>query len=405
MGVGAGSLFAGPFSETFGRNVVYGGSLFIFMAWILGSALAPNIGAQLAFRFLAGCSASTPIVCCGGSIADLWNSLEKTWSFFIYVSIGFCSAVIGPVIGAYIGPSDALSWRWTEWITLILSGALQVLVFLFMPETYGPLLLRWKAAYYRSITGDDRYYAEDDLTSSTFFGRLRISMTRPFQMMTEPIVIFMTLYITVLYIILFTFLIGWTYIFEETYRLSQGLTHIIFIAIFIGMQLVGLLIPFIYRKTAHAARVLPSQKSSNKRGGFSPELRLWFAMLGPAVAVPASLFWMGWTARPGISIWSPILASVLFGFGMSGMFICIYLYIIDSYEVYSASALTFASVVRYLASGGMTVVGIPFYQNMGVDYTLTILACISLILVPVPYVLYFHGHRLRAKSQYAVTWD
>lgn len=230
-------------------------------------------------------------------------------------------------------------------------------------------------------------------------------MTRPFQMITEPIVIFMTLYITILYIILFTLLIGWTYIFEETYQISQGLTHVIFIAMFIGIQLVALLIPVIYRKTAHAARIPSPADCPRKRGGFSPELRLWFAMLGPAIAVPVSLFWMGWTARPSISIWSPILASVLFGFGMSGMFICIYLYVIDSYQVYSASALTFASVVRYFASGGMTVAGIPFYQNMGVSYTLTILACISLILVPVPYVLYFHGHRLRAKSKYAVTWE
>jgi hypothetical protein len=34
----------------------------------------------------------------------------------------------------------------------------------------------------------------------------------------------------------------------------------------------------------------------------------------------------------------------------------------------------------------MTVVGIPFYENVGVPYTLTILACITALLVPVPYV-------------------
>lgn len=35
-----------------------------------------------------------------------------------------------------------------------------------------------------------------------------------------------------------------------------------------------------------------------------PEFRLWYAMFG-APAIPISLFWMGWTAYPHISIWPP----------------------------------------------------------------------------------------------------
>ncbi|KAM0429765.1 hypothetical protein ACHAPT_006371 [Fusarium lateritium] len=404
IGIGVGSLFAGPFSETFGRNAVYIGSMLIFSIWIMGAGLSPNIGAQLAFRFLAGCCGSTPIVCCGGSVADLWNSLEKTWSFPIYTSFGFGGSILGAIMGAYIAPSDVLNWRWVEWIILILSGALLLLVLGFMPETYGPVLLHWRASQYRRITGDSRFYSEHELTGATFLHRLKVSMSRPFLMITEPIIMAMTLYITVLYIILFTFLVGWPYIFEKTYGINQGLTNTIFVAMFIGMQFIYVLIPFIYRKTAHSIRLSESPEES-KRLKFSPEIRLWYAMLGTAVSIPVSLFWMGWTAKSHISIWSPIIASSLFGFGVTGVFICTYLYIIDSYEVYSASALTFASLVRYVAAGGMTVVGIPFYENMGTDYTLTIMACISLALVPIPYLLYVYGHRLRAKSKYAVSWD
>ncbi|KAI8657011.1 MFS domain-containing protein [Fusarium sp. Ph1] len=404
IGIGVGSLFAGPFSETFGRNAVYIGSMLIFAIWIMGAGLSPNIGAQLAFRFLAGCCGSTPIVCCGGSVADLWNSLEKTWSFPIYTSFGFGGSILGAIMGAYIAPSEVMNWRWVEWIILILSGILLLLVLLFMPETYGPVLLHWRASHYRRITGDSRFYSEHELTGATFLHRLKVSMSRPFLMLTEPIIMAMTLYITVLYIILFTFLVGWSYIFEKTYGINQGLTNTIFVAMFLGMQFIYVLVPFIYNKTAHAIRLSESPEES-KRLKFSPEIRLWYAMLGTAIAIPVSLFWMGWTATADISIWSPIIASALFGFGVTGVFICTYLYIIDSYEVYSASALTFASLVRYIAAGGMTVVGIPFYENMGTDYTLTIMACISLALVPIPYLLYFYGHRLREKSKYAVSWD
>lgn len=51
----------------------------------------------------------------------------------------------------------------------------------------------------------------------------------------------------------------------------------------------------------------------------------------------------------------------------------------------------------------MTVAGIPFYENMGVHYTLTILACVSCVLAVVPYALYKWGYLLRKRSKYAVS--
>ncbi|CAI6093591.1 unnamed protein product [Clonostachys chloroleuca] len=407
IGIGIGSLVAGPFSETFGRNAVYVVSMIVFMCWILGTALAPNIAAQIVFRFLAGCSSSTPMVCSGGSVADMWNSLEKTWSFPYYTTLSFVGPMVGSIMGAYIGPSShILSWRWAEWVILILSGLVLISVVVTMPETYGPLILEWKAAHYRRITGDSRFRSEHEIEDSTLFSRLRVSMTRPFLMITEPIIIAMTMYLSVLYIVLFTFLVGWPYIFERTYGIDQGLAHIIFISMMIGTVSPALLVPFVYKKTAKVIKQAQSQaEGGNKNARFHPEIRLWYGMLGPAVAVPVSLFWMGWTGYSDISIWSPIIASGFFGFGVTGIFICAYMYIIDSYESYSASALTFVALTRYVIAGGMTVAGIPFYENMGTHYTLTILGSISILLMPIPYLLYFLGHRLREKSKYAAALD
>ena len=134
----------------------------------------------------------------------------------------------------------------------------------------------------------------------------------------------------------------------------------------------------------------------------TPESRLYFAMLGGAFAVPISLFWMGWTDYSSISIWSPIISSALFGYGVITIFISAYMYVIDSYAVYAASALSFVTFTRYLAAGGMTVVGVPWYRNLGVHHTLTILACISALMAPVPFVFYYYGAKIRTKSAYAV---
>lgn len=74
---------------------------------------------------------------------------------------------------------------------------------------------------------------------------------------------------------------------------------------------------------------------------------------------------------------------------------------IDAYEGYAASALAAVTVLRYVAAGGMTIVGIPFYKNLGIHYTLTILGCISTLLVPVPYVFFFYGEKIRKHSKWA----
>jgi hypothetical protein len=59
------------------------------------------------------------------------------------------------------------------------------------------------------------------------------------------------------------------------------------------------------------------------------------------------------TSQASISIWSPLSASVVIGFGAVCIFISSYMYIIDSYQAYAASALTFVTLVRYVAAGIM----------------------------------------------------
>lgn len=292
MGFAAGAVFAGPFSETFGRNTVYIATMFLFSVFVMASALAPNFGAQLAFRFLAGFFGSTPLTCAGGSISDMWDPLEKSYAFSIFAIPGFGGPVLGPVIGSYIGIGNIGSWRWSEWITLILAGLVTGLILLFQSETYPPLLLKWKAQHLRRITGDDRFRAPMEITKTTLWSLLKIAMKRPFLLMTEPIVLLMAFYLTILYIVLFTFLSGYTFIFTNTYGVSQGLTNVIFVGMFVGILLAIPLVPFALHKTKQDLR----KSASKGNAQFNPEVRLWFAMLG-APAIPISLFWMGWTAR------------------------------------------------------------------------------------------------------------
>ncbi|KAK9465294.1 major facilitator superfamily domain-containing protein [Lipomyces arxii] len=398
-GYAFGSVLAAPFSETLGRNLIYICTTIIFGLFIMASGLAPNIGAQIVLRFLAGFFGSTPLVCAGGTIADLWDQMEKTFAFPLYAITSFGGAVMGPVIASYVAPGGKLdNWRWAEWLTLIMAGLTLTLVSMFMPETFGPLLLKWKAAELRKLTGDVRYKSELELGQATIMLRMKVALIRPFQMAAEPIIVLMALYLTVLYIVLFTFLTGFTFIFHDTYGISQGLTNICFVGLFIGMLLPSLLVYPVYKITQNDLKKV----HATGRKSLDPEVRLWYAMIGGgSIVVPISLFWLGWTDYSSVSIWSPLLATVMFGYGAVCVFVTVYMYVIDAYEIYAASALTLVTFMRYLSAAGMTVVGIPFYRNMGTHYTLTIMACLSALLVPLPYVFYFKGAKIRQWSKHA----
>ncbi|BCS13715.1 hypothetical protein ALUC_60271S [Aspergillus luchuensis] len=370
--------------------------MLLFLIFVMASGLAPNLHGHLIFRFFAGLFASTPLTCAGGTVADLWNPLEKTYAFPVYALPAFVGPMIGQIIGSYIPVT--LGWRWLEWVTLIMGGVVLALVLLFQPETYGSLILYWKASILRKETGDERYRAPMEINQKSLGQRLKTSVYRPFAMFySELIIILMSLYLTIIYIVLFTFLEGYTYIFGDAYGLSEGLTNLCWAGMLVGIFPVIGVVPVVYSWTAKAY--------ARDNSTIAPEMRLWYTMLGGAVAVPISLFWMGWTSNPNISIWSPLVASVVFGYGITTIFIVAYMYLIDSYDAYSASALGFLVFTRYVVAGGVTVAGGPIYEALGVQYTLTILGSISAVMAMVPYLLYFYGPIIRRKSKYAVNVD
>lgn len=267
--------------------------MFLYLIFVMASGLAPNLHGHLIFRFVAGFFASTPLSCAGGTVADLWDPIEKTYAFPVYAIPAFSGPMVGQIMGSYVPAT--LGWRWLEWLMLIMGGAVLVIVLLFQPETYGNLILHWKASLLRKKTGDQRYRAPMEMKREGLGQRLKLSVIRPFAMFySELIIILVSLYLTIIYIILFTFLEGYAFIFGETYGLSEGLTSLCWTGMLIGTLLVGLVVPVVLRWTA-------KEYKRGKSSSVMPEMRLWYTMLGGAPAVPISLFWMGWTSNVSYS--------------------------------------------------------------------------------------------------------
>lgn len=185
------------------------------------------------------------------------------------------------------------------------------IIFLFKRETFAPQLLYYKAKFFREATGDARFKTAGEASGSgSLLPVLKRNFTRPWLLLMEPIVIFFTFYLTIVYIVLFTFLDGYApdqpfallstgstnslryvYIFADTYGINEGLANICFLGLFIGILISMVLVPILYRKTAKQLRDAGDDGSGRM---VDRESRLFFAQIG-APAIPIGLFWMGWT--------------------------------------------------------------------------------------------------------------
>ncbi|KAF2434347.1 MFS general substrate transporter [Tothia fuscella] len=394
FGIGTGSLFAGPISETYGRNPIYLATTFCYMLFVLGSALTPTFGGQVVCRYFVGLFADGTLAINGSSVGDQFRPVKRSMVFPVIAWANVAAPVIAPIAGGWIVSNPKLGWRWTEWTTLIMSAFALLVALLFLPETYLPVLLDWKAQQLRRATGNKNYTSEHAETAS-FRKRMKQVLPMPIKFFSsEPVIIVLGGYLVLLYILLFTFQSGFDYVFKQTYSLSTRLTGSCFGAIAAGSTAFTLTAPFFYR--------LARWETEHVRGApIKPEFRLWPAILA-APLLPVSLFWLGWTNYSSISIWSGLGACFLFGIIVTVIYVSSYEYIIDGYADHSAAALSSITMARYIIAGGMVMAARPMYMGIGVHWTMTLLGCVALILAPAPWLFLKYESRLREKSRYAV---
>jgi hypothetical protein len=282
---------------------------------------------------------------------------------------------------------------WTNRITLIISGFAFLIALFFLPETNVKVLLEYKAKHLRLITGDNRYTTEHEqsLNLTSELRKILVSSVRfP---ATEPAVLSLGTFLVLLYVLLFTFLSGFDYIFKRRYDLTSLQEGACFGSIALGATTSSLAAPGLYFWTRR-------HLNYNENTSVVPEFRLWPAM-ATAPLLPISLFWLGWTNYPTISVYSGLSACFCFGVVLNAMYVSCYEYIIDSYGEKAAIALASITMMRYMIAGGMVMAARTMYEKIGVHWTLTLLGCVALVLTPAPYVLFKHGAKLRGKSPHA----
>jgi multidrug resistance protein len=214
IGFGVGPMAFAPLSEIFGRRPVYSVTLALAVLFTIPGAVAKNIGTLLVTRFLAGVAFAAPMSLVGGTLVDLWKNEERGVPMAAFSAAPFIGPGVGPLVGGWL--SQAGGWRWLYWIQLILGGCIWVIITFTMPETYTPTLLAKRAKKLRKDTGEAKYVTEQDLDARPFTQRLSLFLLRPFQLLfQELIVFFISLYMSVLYGLLYMFFVAFPIVYQK----------------------------------------------------------------------------------------------------------------------------------------------------------------------------------------------
>ncbi|KAM7202672.1 Major facilitator superfamily domain containing protein [Rhypophila sp. PSN 637] len=395
VGFGVGPMIFAPLSEVYGRQIIYASTLLVAVIFVIPCAVSKNIGTLIVCRLIDGIAFSAPMTLVGGTLADLWRNEERGVPMAAFSAAPFIGPAIGPLVGGFI--ADGAGWRWLYWIQLIISFVVWVMIAFTVPETYAPTILARRAKKLRKSTGDPDYVTEADLDPRPFSERMRVFLIRPFQLLfREIIVLLISLYMSVLYGLLYMFFVAYPIVFEKRKQWSKSMAGLMFIPIAVGVVFAAFWAPWV---NAHYLKMV------KKHNGKPPaEVRLIPMMLS-CWFIPIGLFIFAWTSYKDLIWVGPCLAGLPVGFGFIFLYNAANNYLVDSYQHQAASALAAKTFIRSFWGAATVLFTEQMYDRLNDQWASTLLAFISLACCAIPFLFWQYGARIRAKSKYAFGGD
>ncbi|KAL4886129.1 major facilitator superfamily domain-containing protein [Aspergillus karnatakaensis] len=395
VGFGVGPMAFAPMSEMFGRRPVYAVTLLLAVIFVIPCAVAENIGTLIVCRAIDGIAFSAPMTLVGGTLADMWKNEERGVPMAAFSASPFLGPAIGPLAGGYL--ADAAGWRWLYWLILILSFVAWVLITFTVPETSAPALLKKRAKKLRKAENDDRYVTETELDARPMAERMRVFLFRPFQLLfLEPIVLFISLYMSVLYGLLYMFFVAYPIVYQGGKGWSAGSTGLMFIPLALGVVMSAACSPFVNK---HYLSLYP------KYNGKPPAEARLIPMMFSCWLIPVGLFIFAWTSYPQLHWFGPAIGGWPVGFGFIFLYNSANNYLVDTYQHQAASALAAKTFIRSIWGASTVLFTEQMYDRLNDQWASTLLAFIALACCAIPYVFYFKGASIRRFSRFAFADD
>lgn len=210
--------------------------------------------------------------------------------------------------------------------------------------------------------------------------------------LTLPQLIVLTIYMSLVYGILYLTFEAYPISFEIDRGWSEGIASLPFIALFVGVVVACVAIG-IFSKTWYAKRLITSKK-------LNPEDRLP-TMVAGSILLPIGLFWFAWTSHPSTS-WVPqVISGAFIGLGIILIFMSGVVYMVDVYLLNANSAIAINTFVRSLVAAGFPMFATYMFEGMGVDWAMSLLGFVCVALIPFPLIFWFYGPKIRSWSKFA----
>ncbi|GAA5901413.1 MFS transporter [Sporobolomyces salmoneus] len=400
LGYCLGPLIFAPASELFGRRIIFLISMAVFGIFQIQCGLAQNIETIVIGRFLAGSFASSPLTNCGGVVADIFGPVQRGLAMSVFSASVFLGPVLGPILGGFTIMNSGLGWRYVYLWIGIWAAISVVMIYFFLPETYHPQLLKNRAVKLRKEDPEKNKDKYADIEKADFSLKSIIVRTgaRPAQMLaTEPILLLVTIYLSVVYGLLYGLFSLFPVIWEQKRGFNPGESGLIFIGVGLGTT-IGAAANVLMQR--HYRELVPKW-----HGHPPPEERLYGAILAGPLLV-GSMFWLAWTGNyPGVPWYVPALATIMLGASFSLVFISFLSYLVEVYLMFSASALAANTVIRSAVAASFPLWISQAIRAMGINWIGSLFGFIGLIIAPSPILFYFYGSRFRQGSKFAPALD
>jgi DHA1 family multidrug resistance protein-like MFS transporter len=393
-GYALGPMIFSPLQElpSLGRNPAYIYTLALFAILQIPAALSTNIGGLLTLRFLSGFFGSPALATGGASIGDIFPQSDIPYVIGLWAMAAVCGPVLGPIVGGFA--ANAEGWQWSIWELAWISGFSAIFLALLLPETLGGTILLKRAKRLRKLTGNDKLRSMSEIEQAEMSAGevAKEYLIRPFQLLLEPAIFFIDLYIGLTYAIFYLWFESFPLVFTEIYGFKGGVAGLPFIGIIIGA-----LLSYIFYVGYNYYYLGP--KFVRLHFNVPPEEFLRLSCFA-GIFIPVSLFLFGWSSRASVPWIVPIIGAALYVPGIFLLFQSAIVYLPISYPKYAASIFAGNTLVRSSVAAAFPLFGRTFFNHLGLGGGNSLLAGLSILMIPAMWGLFLYGHKLRAMSKY-----
>ena len=129
-------LTGATLGDRYGRKRLFGIGLTVFTLGSVGSALAPNIGALIAFRAMQGLGGAIMVPLTLTLLSAAVRPERRGLAIGGWGALAGVAIALGPVIGG--GITEAASWQWIFWVNVPIGAVLLPFSRFWLTESHGP---------------------------------------------------------------------------------------------------------------------------------------------------------------------------------------------------------------------------------------------------------------------------